>query len=427
MPNSDETHLSRLLVSKNVERWYKNNCRGAQVTADVYVRRLASFCRWAQMTPDEFARLPQESVYEVVLDYVTHEQERGMKGSYIHSSLKAIKSWLQHNGQTIPRKIKIKDAYKTPTLDNERVPTQDELRRIFLNANLKNRVACVLMAHAGLRPEVIGNYLGTDGLRVRDLPGMKVMNGKVSFDNIPTMVMVRSELSKTSNKYFTFIGDEGCDYLRDYLESRIASGESIDPDTDIIHPRNTPKKFSRSINISDGIRKSIQSAGYKWRPYVLRAYCDTQLLLAESKGKITHPYRQFFMGHLGDIEARYSVNKGILPDELIEDMREAYRRSLPFLQTIPTEDEDKKVIEFRKHILRVSGVSQNEIDKMDIEEMDDKDVMEYLRKKLINTMTENGHRQKVIPENQVEEFLDRGWEYIGKLSEDRAIVKLPFT
>jgi len=30
-----------------------------------------------------------------------------------------------------------------------------------------------------------------------------------------------------------------------------------------------------------------------------RAYFDTQLLIAESQGKITHAYRQSFMGHNG--------------------------------------------------------------------------------------------------------------------------------
>ena len=38
---------------------------------------------------------------------------------------------------------KIKGADYTPTLRDERVPTQQELRRIFLSANSKARVACV--------------------------------------------------------------------------------------------------------------------------------------------------------------------------------------------------------------------------------------------------------------------------------------------
>ena len=54
-------------------------------------------------------------------------------------------------------------------------------------------------------------------------------------------------------------------------------------------------------------------------------------LLAESHGKMTHAYRQFFMGHKGDIEARYTTNKGRLTDEMISDMRRAYSKSQEFL------------------------------------------------------------------------------------------------
>ena len=76
----------------------------------------------------------------------------------------------------------------------------------------------------------------------------------------------------------------------------------------------------------------------KARPYVLRAYFDTQLLLAESSGCMTHAYRQFFMGHTGDMEARYTTNKGRLTEQMIEDMRGAFARSEPFLSAGSADD-----------------------------------------------------------------------------------------
>ncbi len=86
----------------------------------------------------------------------------------------------------------------------------------------------------------------------------------------------------------------------------------------------------RIVTITAGIRNAFGII-IKERPYVLRAYFDTQLLLAESKGAMTHAYRQFFMGHKGDIEAKYTTNKHRLADELVSDMRDAYGRSLAFL------------------------------------------------------------------------------------------------
>ena len=55
---------------------------------------------------------------------------------------------------------------------------------------------------------------------------------------------------------------------------------------------------------------------------MLRSYFDTQLMLAESKGFILRDYRQFFMGHLGDIKQRYTVKKQRLSEDVIENMRQ---------------------------------------------------------------------------------------------------------
>lgn len=64
---------------------------------------------------------------------------------------------------------------------------------------------------------------------------------------------------------------------------------------------------------------------------MLRAYFDTQLFMAESRGKIAHDFRTFFMGHKGTIEAKYTTNKGILPETLIQEMQNAFKRSKEFL------------------------------------------------------------------------------------------------
>ena len=85
------------------------------------------------------------------------------------------------------------------------------------------------------------------------------------------------------------------------------------------------------------------------RPYVLRGYFDTQLMMAESKGLIMRDYRQFFMGHVGDIEHRYTLDKS-LPENTVKDMREAYLRSTKYLETeqkgVPEEDLARKLREF---------------------------------------------------------------------------------
>jgi len=75
------------------------------------------------------------------------------------------------------------------------------------------------MAFAGVRPQVLGNYHGTDGLRIHDLPEMEIDSklGRVVFKMIPTRILIRDNLSKTGYNYEAFLCDEGCTILEKRL------------------------------------------------------------------------------------------------------------------------------------------------------------------------------------------------------------------
>ena len=410
------------LKDEDIERWYRNVARGALVTADTYLRRLRAFCEWAEKTPQEIAALGEGDLYDLLLDFVSYEEKRGSAGSYIESTLKAVKSWLNHNGIVLNRKIKVRGSNQTPSLENERVPTQEELKMIFLNSTPRDRVSCVLMSHAGVRPEVIGNYRGDDGLRIKDLPELKIEDETVTFEKIPAMVVIRPELSKTNLKYFTFLSEEGCDYIKAYLEERLRNGENLGPDSDVVSPKTANKSFIRSINVSDGIRKSIRAAGFPWRPYVLRAYCDTQLLVAESKGKIIHSYRQFLMGHKGDIEGRYTTNKNKLPENLIEDLRQSYKNCQPYLQTVATRDQEESFIQMRKQYLILSKVPKEEVKKMDLMNLEDEELIEIVDEYNKRRMSDNGKRQKVITSKEIKKYIEQGWEFVSSLPDGNITV-----
>jgi hypothetical protein len=313
-----------LLEDKNVERWFDNVARGSPVTADVYLRRLAAFCESQHVTPKSLVAKTEDQLHALMLDYVSQAERAGNAGSFIESTLRAVKSWLAHNGKEVRRKIKISGARDSPSLRDERVPTREELRRILLSGDKKARTACVLVAHSGLRIEALGNYTGTDGLTVRDLPELRIEDKSVIFDKIPAILTVRRKLSRAGHQYFTFLGEEGCEYLRDYLEDRVREGETLTPDSPLVTPKLRMKPFIRANNIGDIIRGAMRTGGFAWRPYVLRSYFDTQLMLAESKGLVLRDYRQFWMGHKGDIENRYTTNKQRLPRE--RDRR--YERSV---------------------------------------------------------------------------------------------------
>jgi len=426
-PRSPRTHGKHLplLEDENVRRWYNNVARGSEVTADVYLRRLGNFCQDLKLTPQRLLKLSENQLYNTLLDTVSRAEQEGKAGSYIQSTIKAVKSWLLHNRIEIRGKIKVKGAEDTPTLRDERVPTKQELKRIFYAGDEKARVASVLVAHSGLRIETLGNYRGDGGLMIRDLPDLLIKEGTVEFGHTPATVIVRRELSKAGHQYFTFLSGEGCGYLKDYLELRMREGEKIGPDSAIITPKQRMKPFIRANNIGDAIRESVRRAGFGWRPYVLRSYFDTQLMLAESKGLVLRDYRQFWMGHKGDIENRYTTNKQRLPEAVTEDMREAYKRSQEFLQTTEGEEtsEEKLRQGFRKQLLLVAGFSQKELEKMDVPAMSDEELQAIVRKKLLGMENNNCSKQKVVHINDVENYLAQGWEYVANLPDKKVVIK----
>jgi len=421
-----ESEYSELLKDKPIRRWYDNVARGSTITADVYLRRLGHFCKELKLTPQSLLAVKEEELYNLFLDTVSQMEEKGHTGSYIHSTLKAVKSWLMHNRIQVRGKVTIKGVQDTPTLKEERVPIKSELKRILLAGDEKSRSTCVLMAHAGLRPETIGNYKGTDGLTVRDFPEIIINEKDVEFSKIPTIIIVRQQLSKAGHQYFTFLGQESCNYLKDYLEQRIREGEKITADSAIITPKQRMKPFIRTANVGDSIRESIRKAGFPWRPYVLRSYFDTMLMLAESKGLVLRDYRQFWMGHKGDIENRYTTNKEKLPETVVEDMRSAYARSGEFLETSErTQTSEEKLKEsFRKQLLLVVGLSQEEIVKMDVSSMSDDEIQSAVRRKLLSGVENtNGSSQKVVSIDEANDYLANGWEYVAKLSGNKVVIK----
>ena len=363
-----------LLKDKDVERWYRHLARGSESTADTYLEILGKFCEVNELTPKDLLKLKDEEIRNLLLDYLTALEEINRSSTYLRSIVNAIKSWLRFNNRDIPINIKIKS--KQPKIAQiERVPTKDELRKIRSVADVRAKAIIGLMAFSGLRPEVLGNYRGTDGLKIRDLPELEI-GSRVEFVRVPAMVIVRPNLNKAGHQYFTFLGEEGCEYLETYLNHRIRQGELLTENSPVIAPKPLKRdKHLTTANVSEAVRKAIRLAGFRWRPYVLRHYFDTYMLMAEANGIVIEDYRTFWMGHKGNIEHQYTTNKHKLPENIIEDMRLKYAQAIElFLET-----------------------------KVKIHKPEPK--------------------QKVVSAQEIDKYLEMGWEYVTTLPDGRIIIK----
>ncbi|MEM3844865.1 MAG: site-specific integrase [Candidatus Parvarchaeota archaeon] len=364
------------------------------------------------------------------MGFVRNLQKKGEAGSYIIRFKKVLSSWVRFNDISFDLKsVKIKDAFRSPTIENERVPSQEELARIIRSAPLRNRVSIALMAFSGLRIETIGNYKGTDGLLISDLPELKISDGKIEFEKISTLIKVRSTLSKARHEYITFLPPEGIVYIKEYLESRINNGERITQDSPLVAPEgpeNVVHERLRTQLISREIRKAIRKAGFNWRPYVLRAYFSTALDVCENKGLVSHNWREYWTGHKGDISARYSTNKKLTQDK-IEEMRSTYLKCTPYLETqkkgMSEEEKDKWKTDLKREYLRLF-FDDKEIDDNKLLDLSTEDLQKKVKEK-IGMSLNNGHSQKVISMKEVKQYIEQGWEFVQSINSREAIVRIP--
>jgi integrase len=390
-----------MLSDVDVQRWIRRLEKGAPSTKDVWPRRLAAFCIAVRTTPKGLLELQPRQVVDLLDSFETRERARGSRGSYVAFSVKVVRSWLRYGGKDLPRgAVKVRDADRTY---EETALSREQLRTVYNAASAREKVAVALMATTGLRPMVLGNYSGDDGLKLADLPDIAVQGREVRLLKIPLRVVVRQELSKAGHTYFSFLGTEAADYLRSYFETRLRGGDKLGPDSAVIAPERAKVKFIRTVNIGDLIRHALRAAELANRPYVLRTTFAQRLLTAESAGKIPHAFAQFWMGHTGDMTARYSVNRGLLPDTTVEEMRAAYKRCEPFLSTVPVPAGSLSNAEAFKVILS-PWYTDDEIAKIDLE--DYAAVIEALRK---GAAKSNAPTQQVIPESELSRFLSEGW------------------
>jgi hypothetical protein len=89
--------------------------------------------------------------------------------------------------------------------------------------------------------------------------------------------------------------------------------------------------------------------------------------------------------------------------------------------------EDTK-LQFRQQLLIVAGYSEDEVNTVDLEKLSDDDIRDRVREKLLKESNNNGNgsrslRQKVVPLDEVEKYIESGWEYVSQLPNGRAVIK----
>ncbi len=407
-----------LAESDDRRRWHRNVAQGSRATADVYVRRLAAFCRLMKVTPEALSRMGNKPLRDLVMDFVDLESRAKHAGSYIHSTVKAVNSWRKHGGRAVVTGVNIRGRESTPTLVDEVAPSPSQVRAVLARAPIRDRVSCALMAYSGVRPEVVGNYLGDDGLTLGDLPELDISGPEPKFRKVPTLVVVRESISKAGHAYLTFAAAPTCRAIEDYLRLRVAEGEKLTRASDLVSPGRGRRPFLRTMNVSEAVRATFRSLGMKDRPYVLRVFFETRLGIAEGQAKVAHRFVVHWGGHTGDITARYSLNKNRLPSDVVEEMREAYRRCEPILTGDVASEGDVRR-EVARVLLGSLGYTEKELEGVDLTDV------EQVRALTQRRVSPPVKKQALVTVDELPGYLDQGWTFVGNVGQDRVLLNPP--
>jgi len=431
---------AHLLENDDVRRWYENLRARSQITANVYLRTLGYYNHLTSTTPLqilEHAKNEPKDFRDSFIDFVRQLEHEGKAGSYITRYKKVLRSWLSFNNVPVSLKVNITGEYATPTIETERIPNKEELDRILRMASPRARVSIALMAFSGLRPQTLGNHSGNDGLCLSDFPEAKLTETSITFPTIPSPLVVRRVLSKARHRYLTFIGEQGITYLQEHLDHRVHHGEHITPSMPVLgfDPRgHQTNRYLRTTLVTRDIKAAIRKSGYTWRPYVLRSYFDTNMIIAENQGQVSHPYLQFFMGHKGDMEARYSTNKGRLPPDLIEDLRQSYRRCEPYLFTTSQPLVQASIVKEAKiEALKSIAKSLLGLDLMEVKVARERELQKSLtRDEAIQLFEDEIRKQRdrdeddpqiIVHESELETYLVDGWEFVSVLPSHKILIR----
>jgi len=410
--------VKEILQDEDTKQWVLT--LGSENTKINYPKHVAEYLLYRNITISELiASFKQDGLQETkhLQAFLNHMLEK-LAESSVANYLSAVKSRLQYDGLRLARDIKIKGRHQHHTVESQTVPTKDQIITFLQTAKPSTQVIIAFGAFLGFRFKVMSD------LRISDFPEMRVTeDGKIIFEKMPTRIKVRSELSKNSKAYQTFLIEFGCKLLQNYLEIRMRDGEKLESNSLILPTEgdNESQRY-RAKALARRLYTVFEKLGYESRPYSLKDYFATAL----ANSGLQQNYQTFFMGHTGPMQNEYSVRRQ-QPPEQIEFMRTIFKEKIEPYLVPQMNGADKVVKEEFKKLANAMGLEVKEDATTDetIEEIASlyslaKDDLATRPSVKLSTPTK---QQKRITEDELDAFLDEGWEVVSTLQSGSIVIQ----
>ncbi len=433
--------ISLLTRSESTEKSYLEGLSqfAKHLGGDVDLDHLVGEVKSAKRDPNELFR-----------DFLYAQSSSGLAPSTVKVRTAGVLKFFEANGCPVTERPK----QKVYNVYEDILPSRETLTRAVNAGDLRASTAILILA--------------SSGLRVGELVNLRL--GDVSMEKSPAMVRVRGTIreghrvrgAKERKSRVTFITDEARESLKLYLDKRRAAGEKTGPDSGVIVTEQGRPMSKR--NLSEILRNAFDVAGATKQgegsgarrdlhPHVLRKWFKTQLISSGVPG----PIADRLCGH-----SRYMGKEYELYTE--EKLAEWYAKAMPNLSLVrkPEVDEDGMKLDTLFLLARGLGLSEAKIGHMKKAlaksgETTPEAAAELIGKELIaplklrasmnaDTEPESGNlgkhhnprnpgnpgdprgrhsRARVITEEEVEGYVDDGWEIAATLGNGKIVVKRP--
>jgi integrase len=431
-----------ILAEPTVRTWYDERSLRSVLSADVDARKLALLLDRLKLDPAGIVREAKEDPDRLrarLVRYASEMKRAGLLDTYVEKTFSGLRSYLAFRRvafDSFPRLSSVTGA----SIANERPPTPEELGRILQRLSLRGRTVALLLAHSGVRPQVVGSYRGERGLSLGDLPDLDLKT--LSFREVPFIVRIPAELSKTGVAYVSMGSKESAETISAYLAQRREGGEELTSESPVVPGageadlRGAAKRrlraaqfrrgFLATSNVTAELGRVLHAAagkGERLRPYSLRGYFSTRLMLAEGAGKITRDLREAFLGHdLKSVSRRYNLGKK-WGEDVLKTARSQYKAAEPFLSTTPIAEANDGASRVLRALLIERGLPKEQAEKLDMGAMSDAEIQALFKK--LGAAAVPSSVQRAVKVIEVPKLLEDGWEFVSRLDGENAVLRSP--
>lgn len=317
-----------------VQTWLKTV---SPTTAKGYLKALMEFCDWCKKNPhqlimerDKEKNDPDPNkrfgIRNLILDFRKFLEKKyapktinTMDGA-VHSFFSAIlgREGMINIGNYPDAQV---------TLRRDLVPTLEEVKRMVDVSDIEGKFTIIFLAQTGMRPE--------DALKLT----VGDIQRELNLGHCPLAIsfLPQKDRNKNIGERITFLGADGIEILKQYLEWRKRNDETLAPESPLFVGRSKkydgkPVEGLKKLMMNKRVQEAAKKAGIgndngkygRMRAYCLRKFFTTQLTNHGVEDKIVN----FFTCHkISPVDLVYWSRR-------VEELREIYRQREKYLNPI---------------------------------------------------------------------------------------------